>query len=245
MDDSKLPAPFRIEHLCYLPYNLAKTELVVRPVVALLHSSTDPASPSADESLIPRLDAKEVAAVFSAPFHNFLMERDEVPSDGGDAGDDTEAMKKNKKLPPGDWYQGSWTFWHETPWRMHYFYVPLHDQRVTRPRVRDGGQAALAEDGEEEEEEEDDNDARGGEREGARASEGKKLAGRFKVWGMTARILVDAATVAYGEIPEFEHNAHFGDEKMIVGLEKMGRLGDKKKPGSELTHNDLKEASKM
>jgi hypothetical protein len=27
---------------------------------------------------------------------------------------------------------------------------------------------------------------------------------RYKVWGMTARILVDAARLAYGEEPEFE-----------------------------------------
>ncbi len=47
---------------------------------------------------------------------------------------------------------------------------------------------------------------------------------------MTARILVDAATVAYGEQPEFEHNSHFGDEAMIEGLAKMGRLGEKKRP---------------
>lgn len=34
---------------------------------------------------------------------------------------------------------------------------------------------------------------------------------RFRVFGMTARILVDAARVAYGEDPEFEHNSHFGE----------------------------------
>jgi coenzyme A diphosphatase NUDT7 len=30
---------------------------------------------------------------------------------------------------------------------------------------------------------------------------------RYKVWGMTARILVDAARVAYGEEPSFEVSA--------------------------------------
>jgi len=216
MDDAKIPAPFRIEHLCYLPYNLARTELVVRPCVALLHTGADPAAPSVDEALIPRLDAKEVAAVFSAPFHNFLLAHDEVLP-GQDA----------SKLPEGDWYEGSWTHWHETPWRMHYFYVPVHNQRVQKPRVREGGLAAISEDLEEEEEEEEES------------------VGRYKVWGMTARMLVDAAMVAYGRAPEFEHNSHFGDEKIIQGLERMGRLGPKKKLGSVITADDAKEASKM
>lgn len=68
---------------------------------------------------------------------------------------------------------------------MHHFYVPISNQVVTKPRVREGGQAAIAEQLEDEEDED---------------------AGmtRYKVWGMTARILVDAARVAYGEEPEFE-----------------------------------------
>jgi coenzyme A diphosphatase NUDT7 len=44
---------------------------------------------------MPRLDAKEVAAVFSAPFHNFLKAEDEPPAGG-------------RPLPPGKWYEGSW-----------------------------------------------------------------------------------------------------------------------------------------
>lgn len=219
MDDAKIPAPFRIEPLCYLPFNLAKTEIVVRPCVALLHSSSpDPSAPTADESLIPRLDAKEVAAVFSAPFHNFLRAADEVipPPPGG---------KEAKPLPPGEWYEGSDASWHDESWRVHYFHVPVHDQRVAKPKVREGGLSSLAELPSEEEE--------------------AASAGRYLVWGMTARILVDAARVAYAEEPEFEHNAHFGDEKVIEGLEKMGRLQEKRMPGAELTREDAKEASKM
>jgi 8-oxo-dGTP pyrophosphatase MutT (NUDIX family) len=101
--------PFRVEHLCELPANLAKTELVVRPCVALLHSYDEKTDTNADPevTLIPRLDAKEVAAVFTAPFHNFLLLRDE------NAGED------NQQLPgkPEDWYRGSWTSWHESNWR--------------------------------------------------------------------------------------------------------------------------------
>ncbi|RQM06936.1 hypothetical protein DH86_00000087, partial [Scytalidium sp. 3C] len=77
-DDSKIPKPFRIEQLCQLPFSLAKTALAVRPCVAFLHSDDTSGSPSGNvgESMIPRLDAKEVAAVFSAPFHNFLRKED-------------------------------------------------------------------------------------------------------------------------------------------------------------------------
>jgi coenzyme A diphosphatase NUDT7 len=126
---------------------------------------------SVEESMIPRLDAKEVAAVFSAPFHNFLKLEDEV--------------HEGEQLPGdrSDWYDGMWINWLDGRWRMHNFYVPITNQKVAKAKVREGGQAAIAEQLDEEEE-----------------------AGltRYRVWGMTARILVDAARVAYGEDPEFE-----------------------------------------
>jgi coenzyme A diphosphatase NUDT7 len=229
MDDSKLPKPFRIEHICELPFNLAKTELAVRPCVAFLHSDDESGklSASVEESMIPRLDAKEVAAVFSAPFHNFLRAEDE--------------QREGEKLPgkPSDWYSGTWTNWHEGQWRMHFFWVPIDNQVVTKPKVREGGQAAIAEQLDEAEE-----------------------AGmaRYKVWGMTARILVDAARVAYGEEPTFEvrssprsacefkannkqHNSHFGDEAMMEKLFEMGMMSEKKKAGSEFTQQDLLKAA--
>lgn len=220
MDDSKIPKPFRIEHLCYLPCSLARTELVVRPCVALLHSDDSPASktpaPTVEETLIPKLDAKEVAAVFSAPFHNFLKAADELLP-----GQDP------KELPPGAWYEGSWTKWHNEPWRLHYFYVPVNNQKVTKPKVREGGLAAIAEQLEEEEQE----------------------VGRYMVWGMTGRMLVDAARVAYDEEPDMEHNSHYGDEGMIIGLDKKGKLGAKKRTAPpEVTQGDskrTKDASKM
>lgn len=250
MDDSKLPSPFRIEHLCYLPMNLARTELVVRPCVAFLHAdhrakSSSPTSstdgdkdvPTADEALIPRLNAKEVAAVFTAPFHNFLRANDEVTQkeDGS-----------QEKPPPGKWYEGSWTNWHEEPWRMHFFYVPINNQRVAKPGSRPKAleEGRSADDNKNAANPEDDEDlpnptavlTPGGDEEMEEEQ-------RYKVWGMTARILVDAATVAYGEEPEFEHNSHFGDERMIMGLDKLGMLGDKKKKGSVFTQEDLKKAS--
>ncbi|KAL2860781.1 NUDIX hydrolase, partial [Aspergillus lucknowensis] len=85
-----LPAPFAVEHLCEIPSSLARTELVVRPCVALLHTYDEATGRNADPevSLIPRLDAREVAAVFTAPFGDFLNRLGDP-----EAGD------------PGEWYQ--------------------------------------------------------------------------------------------------------------------------------------------
>ena len=68
---------------------------------------------------------------------------------------------------------------------------------------------------------------------------------RYRVFGMTARILVDAARVAFGEEPEFEHNSHFGDEDMIERLMKIGRLGPVKKSGEVLTRDVMTKAAKI
>lgn len=206
-DDSKLPDPFRVEHLCEMPSNLAKTELVVRPCVALLHShnSSTGKDANAAETLIPRLDAKEVAAVFSAPFYNFLKTEDQNPSDS---------------LPgkPSDWYKGIWADWHESKWRMHNFYVPVTNQIVTKPNKTEDQITA--------------------------ADRLERLR-RYRVFGMTARILVDAARVAYGQEPDFEHNSHFGDEDMIVRLRKIGRLNEIRKPDDELTQEHLRKAASL
>lgn len=165
---------------------------------------------------MPRLDAKEVAAVFSGPLHNFLLAEDETipPADDAGAG--------GKELPPGKWYEGRWLEWHDSPWRVHYFHVPVTHQRVTKPKVREGGLAALAEHLEEEEQE----------------------AGRYMVWGMTGRMLVDTARVAYAREPEFEHNRHFGDETLIERLAGLGSLYEKKrKPETEVVQ-ELAEKTK-
>lgn len=90
---------------------------------------------------------------------------------------------------------------------MHNFYVPINNQHVSKPEVREGKEEASSNRlGEEEEEEE---------------------TSRYKVWGMTAKILVDAACVAYGKRPEFEHNEVHGDEKLIGMAAEDGRFFDK------------------
>lgn len=206
-DDYGLPKPFRIEELCKLPPSLARTHLVVTPCVAFLHAdrkAPGDASPLVEESMIPRLDAREVAAVFSAPFYNFLKTKD-LPLPPG----------SEQTLPEGHWYDGSWLTWKDQPWRVHNFYVPVNNQRVSKPVPRrNSAQGNLAE----------------------KLGEEQSRDGRFKVWGMTARVLVDAARVAFGEEPEMEHNLDFGDAKIIAIANELGEfdeVNDEKKKAEE------------
>lgn len=205
--DDKFPPPFRIEHLCEMPTNLAKTELVVRPCVAYLHSYDDKTGMDANvgEQLLPRLDAREVAAVFSAPFRNLLHKTD-LPDEA------------NLPGKPSDWYRGSWTDWHQHRWRMHNFFVPVTNQTVTKPKKTDTQK---------------------------NAADGLDGLDRYRVFGMTARILTDAARVAYAQEPDFEHNSHFGDEDMIGRLRRIGRLGEVRKKGEELTGDMLRQAANL
>ncbi|KAI1369298.1 hypothetical protein F5Y08DRAFT_292958 [Xylaria arbuscula] len=222
MDDNKIPSPFRIEPLCSLPCSLAKTELAVRPCVAFLHAEDKPGSPSpsptVDEAMIPRLDAKEVAAVFSAPFANFLRSTDE-PARPGDP-----------PLPAGHWYDGRWINLDSYPWRVHNFHVPVHTQRVTTPKVREDGLEAFGD------------DIPGGDPE---KSARPPPVDRFLVWGMTGRILVDAARIAYAREPEFEHNEHYGDETLIEQQTRDGRMMTEKKRrevGLDAVKEEVKDA---
>jgi 8-oxo-dGTP pyrophosphatase MutT (NUDIX family) len=215
LSDDKLRG-FKVEHLCELPANLAKTELGVRPCVAYLSPSTssqEDREVSVEDRLVPRFDPKEVAAVFTAPFHSFLRKTWDVENGPG-------PVQKDGRLEK--WYRGSWTDWHESRWRMHNFYIPRPLRENPNPtsspeRLPDGDDAPCA----------------------------LKELTTFRVFGMTARILVDAARVAYGEEPEFEHNSHHGDEEMIGRLLKMGRLSEERKKGEELTKEVLRSASKM
>ncbi|KAE9989439.1 hypothetical protein EG327_002672 [Venturia inaequalis] len=223
-DDSKIPPPFRIEHLCQLPANLARTELGVRPCIAYLYpepASSVSASPSVEEAIIPQLDAREVAAVFTAPFYSFLKQThglDHVSENAKGYGVETTAS-------PAQFYRGAWTDWHEARWRMHSFYVPVGNQVVTW-----SSQTYLVKP--EKEPAEHKLTAQGG-------------IDRFRVFGMTARILVDAARLAFAEEPEFEHNSAFGDEDMIGRLLKVGRLSQVRRKGDELTKENMVAAAKL
>jgi peroxisomal coenzyme A diphosphatase NUDT7 len=200
VENSNLPPPFEVEHLCELPTNLALTESVVRPCVAFLHSHNKRTGQDANavDTLVPRLDAKEVAAVFSAPFHNFLSSQDDT-------------SQPNLPGKPGDWYEGVWMDWHQSRWRMHHFFVPVTNQKVTFPNRTHGQKTA---------------------------ADHLQSLQRYRVFGMTARILVDAARVAHAMEPDFEHNSSFGDEFMILRLQTMGRLGPLKESENAATFAD-------
>ncbi|OQO00346.1 hypothetical protein B0A48_13693 [Cryoendolithus antarcticus] len=253
MRDENFPPGYTVEHLTELPCNLAMTELGVRPCVAYLHAPAASAgnrTPDAARDLLPKLDAKEVAAVFTAPFHNFLREEDEDPE---------------QRKVEGEWYKGSWHSWNEKAWRMHNFSVPVTsttaflakrpesytDPRPTTPNpvVKPSASASAPSPAA-------FTPAKAGLQKGSslepplprtfyRTSGDALAQPRYRVFGMTARILVDAARVAYGEEPQFEHNSHFGDEEMIERLLKIGRLGEKKKEGEVLTKEVMSQAREV
>ncbi|KAJ5769369.1 hypothetical protein N7520_003928 [Penicillium odoratum] len=233
--DQPLPHPFTVEHLCEFPANLAKTEVVVRPCVALLHSYDAQTGQNADPeiSLIPKLDAKEVAAVFTAPFYSFLCLRDgETPlpsnstsnSNSGSVGSaraDQGSLGADANNDPGDWYRGSWSLWHNSNWRMHQFFVRANT-RVVMPKPKPKPHQEHIE-----------------------LADPVGQVQRYRVFGMTARIIVDAARVAYDQEPEFEHNSHFGDEAMIAKLRRLGRLSAVRKSSDQLTRETMERAAKL
>ena len=245
MSDHKLPPGYTVEHLTELPANLAMTELGVRPCVAFLKApepSPRNKDPDTARDILPKLDAREVAAVFTAPFYNFLRETDIDPEE--------------RKNTPGEWYKGSWHSWHESAWRMHQFFVPVTPTTVFLAnyprRSRDPPP------------EESDDITSSNKTVKSKGKSGQpssslqpplprsfySIAGdalaqpRYRVFGMTARILVDCARVAYGEEPEYEHNSHFGDEEMIDRLLKIGRLSPIRKDGDMLTRDVMVKAAR-
>lgn len=111
---------------------------------------------------------------------------------------------------------------------VHHFYIPISEKSVTKPRAKPKSKRL-----------QDVAITKLEERE--RSGE----LSRYKVWGMTARILVDAARLAYDREPEFEHNSDFGDEEIISKLRRIGRLGAIRRPGDELTRETMQKAAKL
>jgi 8-oxo-dGTP pyrophosphatase MutT (NUDIX family) len=234
-NDKLLPRGYTLEPLTELPMNLAMTELGVRPCVAWLKADNPHADVTRD--LLPKLDAREVAAVFTAPFEQFLKQSDHA-------------------VQEGEWYKGAWHSWYHEPWRMHMFHVPVTPKTVFRSRQEENYTTLDAEsapcspasatpvllaDGDLDK----TSSTRRMQEMNRKTAEQRDALDmpRYRVFGMTARILVDAARVAYGRDPEFHHNSHFGDEDMIARLIKMGRLGPKKEKGEILTRQVMEEAA--
>ncbi|CAK1364044.1 Peroxisomal coenzyme A diphosphatase 1, peroxisomal [Cercospora beticola] len=258
--DEGLPPGYTVEHLTELPTNLAMTELGVRPCVAYLKTpppSEKNKNPDAARDILPKLDAREVAAVFTANFRNFLYEKDLDERDREEFGD-------------GEWYKGSWHSWHESAWRMHQFFVPVRRGEVFLAKRPESYTAARSP--EEKKKQTQQKPATpssiisssSGSKDPATSKDSRSTLqpplprkfyttttnpleqqSRYRVFGMTARIMVDAARVAYGQEPEYEHNSHFGDEDMIAKLMSIGRLSAIKKEGEVLTREVMREAGKV
>ena len=143
---------------------------MVRPCVAFLYAlhGVGKSEGDVEGSLIPRLDGREVAAVFSGGLRSFLK------SEG-------DGYRKTVSAEKELWYEGVWTKWHGTRWRNHSFHVPVENQRVARPRMKQGEKSG--ETGKEQEQED---------------------IAKYRVWGMTARMVIDAARIAYEEQPDFD-----------------------------------------
>ena len=219
-----LSFPYRVEHLCELPSHLAVTELGVRPCVAFLHtdgsinangsslasarsnpdSSNKPGDAGAvtGESLIPNLNATEVAAVFSCPFHRFISSRTEQTQ--------TESPIK---------YRGQWNKWNGVEWRMHNFFIPKTHLGITKHKEDD--KSAIESDKTSIEEH------------------------SYKVWGLTARILIDSARIAYDEDPEFEFMSGIGEEAMLKRLWDRGRLKSERQQGDTMKRESVEKERKQ
>lgn len=62
------------------------------------------------------------------------------------------------------------------------------------------------------------------------------------VWGMTARIMVDLAKIAYAREPEFESDTEIGDEDLIQELVDTDQMKEKiRKPDPDLEPEEAKE----
>ncbi|KAK6335954.1 hypothetical protein TWF730_003329 [Orbilia blumenaviensis] len=220
-----LPSPFTVTHLCEMPTNLSRNQLGVRPVVALLH--TKPGHPNstinAEESLIPKLDPKEVASVFTVPLRAFLESDYKNPD--FDINPEEKVAESTVDIdwgtvPTGKtgWYEGQWLEWYGIKWRGHQFNVytsPVVVQRRDSTQVLEDEAQAYA------------TGTLDGKRRGGGTDDRRMV--KYKVWGMTARIVVDAARVAFGKNPDFEYVEKMGDDEVIELLQKQGKLGPRVK----------------
>ena len=104
LDSHPFPSQFSIEHLTELPLFQVGTDIGVRPCVAYLHDITKGQTADVNDNLVPKLDPKEVASVFTVPLERFLM----------NSYDDDGATQKLDGIP---WYFGNWFNWGGKKWK--------------------------------------------------------------------------------------------------------------------------------
>ncbi|PVI08038.1 hypothetical protein DM02DRAFT_608141 [Periconia macrospinosa] len=269
LSDAKLQAAgFKVEHLCELPANLARTGVGVRPCVAFLCpegtsslgkedeegvKESDGAkgekrrrkrgSSVVEEKMIPRLDPKEVAEVFTASFYGFLGREVVEEEEGGEEEEEEEVTtrsnhdehdhdhdlgnenkdanvenenddahvqqqqpkkekeKKKKKNPPLTTQPQPQPFYNGTWTQFHDKKWRMHSFYIPRSPPPSSPPSP--------------------------STQNTPQNQYHRVFGMTARILVDAARIAYDEAPAFEFNEEVGDEELIEGWlgEEIGMEG--------------------
>lgn len=101
---------------------------------------------------------------------------------------------------------------------MHNFYVPITNQRITKSRRLSVSST-------------EGTDSNLSPEERAKVLEKKHLWGessmgetRYRVWGLTARLLVDAARIAFDEEPQFDYNKKLGEEHVLREFLASGRF---------------------
>ena len=62
------------------------------------------------------------------------------------------------------------------------------------------------------------------------------------MFGLTAKILVDAARIAYKEDPDFNFHECIGEEDTIAKLLQSGRMSRARRPGDAFSMKEMAEA---
>ncbi|KAI5786427.1 hypothetical protein DFH27DRAFT_575463 [Peziza echinospora] len=301
---SPVPAPmhFSITHLTELPCSLSRTNLAVRPCIALLLPSK-PTSGNGVKSggngeeidfnveinvdieslLIPRLDPKEVSAVFSVPLESFLSKtyapRYLLPTvtpttEGIETQPQSNSQSQSQShlkdhtdaiASSTNWYRGEKHNWFGKEWVMHEFMAPVWSDRAVVagegtpiPGIFDDKRIPPEEAalllraaaqktpssldliaGKTVQDEVIEKELRGegceskGVLSPTEGGAGRNVLRHYRVWGMTSRILLDAARIAYGRDPEFECLEEVGDEGLIGALWEHGAIRKERFQGED------------
>ena len=105
---------------------------------------------------------------------------------------------------------------------MHEFFVPASNTIVAKPHHKTTLEQSL-----------DEKDTINKRNALDMSTKQTKQMTHYRLWGMTARIGVDAARIAYARDPDFEHNSHAGDEKLITEMRQSGRLSEVRRRSTE------------
>lgn len=214
-----MPAPFRVEHLCELPAQLSATEQVVRPCVAFLHTDSSSSSSSSGKTGIgPGLETKEESPMMIPKLNVAEVAAVFSAPLHRFLSSRVEGNAKESLIR----HESKWQTWNGGRWLMHNFFVP-------KGSVRD---------------DDDDDDSSSSSSSGRRNEQLPQQVEKdgeeyYKVWGMTARILIDSARIAYDEDPEFEHTKEFGEEAMVQCLIRRGRLTGERQIGAKMPRGQV------